>query len=506
MNKHHASTDQPSRSVPEVGAPLDDRSSDTGWHALLSGSNGVRSLALAGGVVLHAINVYIATTILPSVVRDIGGIDYYAWNTTLFVAASILGSALSARLLIGMGPRGAYIIATLVFAGGALLCAFAPSMPVMLVGRLIQGLGGGFLFALSYAMIRLVFHEALWPRAMALVSGMWGVATLIGPAVGGIFAELGAWRAAFWSLVPVAALFALLAAVVLPKRSAERAERSPLPLAQLVFLTLAVLAVSAGSVSPIFLWNILGLAAAALLTALLITTESRARHRLLPAGAFRITSALGALYATMSLLAVAVTSGEIFVPLFLQTLHHQSPLAAGYLAALMAAGWTLGSIASSGASGKGIRRAILAGPILGVTGMVALAVLIRTESAGGWQTVTPLCLALVAIGLGVGLAWPHLLTRVFQVAPAGEQDLAAASITTVQLFATALGAALAGMVANLAGLTDPGGIVGMASAAGWLFGVFAFAPIFAVFTALRVIRPHPKDGKVRQASRNARLS
>lgn len=103
----------------------------------------------------------------------------------------------------------------------------------------------------------------------------------------------------------------------------------------------------------------------------------------------------------------------------------------------------------------------------------------------------------------MGLAWPHLLTRVFQVAPAGEQDLAAASITTVQLFATALGAALAGMVANLAGLTDPGGIAGMASAAGWLFGVFALAPIFAVFTALRVIRPNSYAGVVSQSQRNA---
>ncbi|MDP0995304.1 MFS transporter, partial [Klebsiella pneumoniae] len=90
----------------------------------------------------------IATTILPSVVQDIGGIDYYAWNTTLFVTASILGSALSARLLGRLGPRGAYLVASLVFAGGSLACAFAPSMPVMLVGRLVQGLGGGFLFAL----------------------------------------------------------------------------------------------------------------------------------------------------------------------------------------------------------------------------------------------------------------------------------------------------------------------------------------------------------------------
>lgn len=464
------------------------QTSPSNWAALLSGANGVRSLALAGGVVLHAINVYIATTILPSVVEDIGGIDYYAWNTTLFVAASILGSALSARLLGRLGPRGAYLVASLVFAGGALACAFAPSMPVMLVGRLVQGLGGGFLFALSYAMIRLVFDERLWPRAMALVSGMWGVATLVGPAVGGVFAELGIWRAAFWSLIPVAGLFAVLAAAVLPGRSTDRVEPTPLPITQLWLLTAAVLSVSAGSVSSTLPLNLLGLAAAALFTGLLIITESRARHRLLPAGAFRLTTALGALYATMALLAVAVTSGEIFVPLFLQVLHHRSPLVAGYLAALMAAGWTLGSIASASITGANVRRAILAGPTLGVVGMLALALLMPGESPGDAQTLVPICVALVLIGLGVGLAWPHLLTRVFQVAPAGEQDLASASITTVQLFATAFGAALAGMVANIAGLTEPGGIEGTASAAVWLFGVFALAPVVGVLIARRVVR------------------
>lgn len=489
MDQRHLPSDQHPQSVP---APQPcARPANTGWAALLSGANGVRSLALAGGVILHAVNVYIATTILPSVVRDIGGIDYYAWNTTLFVAASILGSALSARLLARTGPRGAYISASLVFAAGALICGLAPSMPVMLLGRFIQGLGGGFLFALSYAMIRLVFDESLWPRAMALISGMWGVATLVGPAIGGIFAGFGVWRAAFWSLIPVAALFALLAATVLPGRSADRAPGSPLALAQLLFLTAAVLAVSAGSVSPELSHNILGLGAAVILTALLIRSERRARHRLLPDGAFRISTALGALYATMSLLAVAVTSGEIFVPLFLQVLHHQSALVAGYLAALMGAGWTLGSVASSGASSAGIRRAILAGPILGLVGMLMLAVLMGSPSRGDWLAVMPICLALVAIGLGVGLAWPHLLTRVFQAAPAGEQDLTSASITTVQLFATALGAALAGMVANLAGLTEPGGIAGTMSAAGWLFGVFALAPVIGVFTALRVIRLRP---------------
>lgn len=167
-------------------SPIKDlgSTSSRGWGALLSGVNGARSLILAGGVALHAINVYITTTILPSVVQDIGGLDFYAWNTSVFVIASILGSAFSATLLEGMGPRISYTLAAVMFALGSLMCAAAPSMPIMLIGRFVQGIGGGLLFALAYTMIRVAFDEALWPRAMAMVSGMWGIATLVGPAVG----------------------------------------------------------------------------------------------------------------------------------------------------------------------------------------------------------------------------------------------------------------------------------------------------------------------------------
>ncbi|WP_255468849.1 MFS transporter [Reyranella sp. CPCC 100927] len=462
------------------------------WGALLRGKNAIRSLALAGGVALHAINVYLATTILPSVVKDIGGLDYYAWNTTLFVVASILGSALSARLLQRTGPRRSYIIAALLFALGTLICAAAPTMPVMLVGRFVQGFGGGFLVALSYAMIRLLFDETLWPRAMALVSGMWGVATLVGPALGGVFAELDAWRAAFWSLIPVTVLFAILAGAMLPRRTVDGAARAALPWAQLILLTAAVLAVSAGSVMSGLAWSIAGVIAAVVLTALLIWIEAGARQRLLPQGAFRIAAPLGALYATMSLLAVTVTSSEIFVPLFLQVLHGLPPLVAGYLAALMAAGWTLGSITGSGARGGGVGRAIQAAPLLAFAGMVVLSILIPAGSAADWARLGPICVGLVVVGFGVGMSWPHLLTRVLQVAPRDEQDLASASLTTVQLFATALGAALAGMVANLAGLTEPGGVTGTANAARWLFGVFAVTPALCILTARLCARLQPR--------------
>src|SRR5690606_37869194 len=93
------------------------------WGELLSGRNLARSIALSGGVALHAINVFIATTVLPSVVKDIGGLDLYAWNTTLFVVASILGSALTARLLAVAGSRGAYATAAAFFIVGSLVCA-----------------------------------------------------------------------------------------------------------------------------------------------------------------------------------------------------------------------------------------------------------------------------------------------------------------------------------------------------------------------------------------------
>ena len=381
------------------------------------------------------------------------------------------------------GPRRAYAIAALLFGLGTLACALAPTMPVMVGARAIQGFGGGILFALSFAMIRLVFDPSLWPRAMALISGMWGVAVLVGPAVGGMFADHGAWRGAFFVLLPAIALFAALALIVLPRPTATPAERSVLPLPQLVLLAAALLAVSAGSVAPEPMQKAAWIAAAVGLGTLLIRTEQRTRHRLLPRGAF--AGELAALYVTLSLTAITVTVTEIFIPLFLQVLHGQSPFVAGYLAALMAAGWTIASLISGSATGQAANRAIIATPILTLAGMLALLLLVPDTSSGLWFVLLPICLSLFSVGFGVGLGWPHLLTRVLLAADRDEQDLAAGSLTTVQLVVSAFGAALSGMVANLAGLTDPGGTSGTAHAAVWLFGLFAVPPALAVLTAIR---------------------
>ncbi len=95
------------------------------WADLLSGTNALLTIALTGGVALHAINIYIVTTILPSVVNDIGGLEYYAWNTTLFVATSIVGSALSSKVLDSFGPKFSYLFALIsLFFRVYLVCSF----------------------------------------------------------------------------------------------------------------------------------------------------------------------------------------------------------------------------------------------------------------------------------------------------------------------------------------------------------------------------------------------
>src|SRR5690606_29396164 len=99
---------------------------------LFRDGNALRSLVLCGAVVLHALNLYVATTILPSVVRDIGGIEYYAWNTSLFVVGSIVGAAFCGTALNRLGQRTSFIWAAIVFAAGSLLCTLAPMMEVLI--------------------------------------------------------------------------------------------------------------------------------------------------------------------------------------------------------------------------------------------------------------------------------------------------------------------------------------------------------------------------------------
>ncbi|BBK30799.1 MFS transporter [Stella humosa] len=467
-----------------------------GWRELFSGGHGGRAVALAAGVTLHAVNIFVVTTIMPSVVAEIGGLAYYAWNATLFIVGSIIGSALSSELLARRGVRGAYRLAAVCFAAGTLIAALAPAMPVLLLGRGIQGLGGGMLFALSYALIRLVLPQELWPRAIALVSGTWGVAALSGPFVGGIFAEIGEWRLAFWSVLAATAAFALLCARVLPSPSAApRVEAPPrFPVRRLALLAGAALAISGASVIPSIWVNAAGMAVAIALLFAMVRIESGAAVRLLPSDALRPGTPLGAVYLTMALTTVG-TNCIVFVPLLLQTLHGLTPLGAGYLTVLQALGWTVGSLLSAGSGPGRVARSMVLGPAAMTIGLALLAWRMPLASHSDPAAIATIGCLLAVVGMGVGFSWPHLLTRAMTVAPDGERSLASSSISTVQLVTSAFASALAGVVANLAGITDPGGAVGGANAALWLFGLFALGPLTAAAAAALLIAPAVRSAR-----------
>lgn len=477
-----------------------------GWRELFTGSYAARSIAIAGATIIHAVNIFIATTVMPSVVEDIGGIRFFSWATTLFVVASIIGASLAASTIDRLGTRNAYRFALLFFGIGALICSLAPAMAVLLVGRSVQGLGGGMLSALTYTTIRLVFPERLWARAMAVSSAMWGIATLSGPAIGGIFAELGVWRLAFGSIIPLVVGLALLLERILPRTGASEERReSRVPWVQLGILAASVLIVSAASAQDDTLVTGIGIVVAISLFFVLVRVERRAATRLLPTGTFSLRSPIGPIFATMVLMSFAITA-DIFIPLFLQVLHGLSPLWAGYLTAVLSIGWTLASLPVSGLAGPQAARAILTGQTMMVVGMVTLAVVmpVHGDSVG---LIAVIAAGLLLLGMGMGSGWAHVLTRALAAAPEGEQAITAQSLTTVQMLASAFGAAFAGVVTNLAGLSDAGNPDGTANAALWLFAIFAVIPVLALLMflySLRQTRRRPAtaaESVVREAQR-----
>jgi MFS family permease len=470
----------------------------TSWREFLAGDNRLKVVVFAGGVALTAIEVYIGSTLMPSVVEEIGGLDLFAWVTTVFIVASIAASMFAAVRPFGLGPRQNYLIAAAAFGLGSLVCGLAPNMPVLLAGRAMQGFGGGLLGALTYMMVRLVFPERLWAQAIALISGMWAIATLVGPAVGGVFAEFGAWRWAFYLIVPAAALLAAGAVRVVPKRSSE-AGMSTVPALQIGLMIAAVLALSvASAVAEAETAPALVLAAIAVLAIVTLgLVERRARQKLLPTGTFAFVSPLAAMFGLMVLLQISIIS-DIFVPLFVQRLHGVGPLVAGYIVALLAVGWSSSSMLTSTWNPPRARLLIAIGPVLLIAGAIGLALCVGRENPQAELVLlVPIGLSLVVMGIGIGLAWTHLTPRVMQAAPPGEHDVTSAALNTLSLFATGTGAALAGLVVNLGGLNSSAAPV---AAANWLYGLWVLVPVLAAPLAFSIVRREGRTTVIPQAA------
>ena len=114
------------------------------------------------------------------------------------------------------------VLAALLYAVGCAISALAPDMSAMLLGRLLQGWGGGWMVALSHVGITQLFPPARWPQLLAVISAVWGVSALLGPLIGGAFATAGLWRGGFWAFAAQALALAAAMPLLLGRRACAR--------------------------------------------------------------------------------------------------------------------------------------------------------------------------------------------------------------------------------------------------------------------------------------------
>ncbi|SLN29787.1 putative multidrug-efflux transporter/MT1670 [Roseovarius albus] len=445
--------------------------------AALSKDQRTKLALLCFAVWLHAASSMLAATTLPSAVREFGGGHLIGWAFALYLLGSIIAGSSTSLLTRRLGLRAAVSLAALLYGIGSMICAIAPNMIIVLAGRLVQGVGGGYLVAIAFVALRHWFAPNLVPKVMALISAVWSLSAFAGPLVGGSFATFANWRMAFVAAAVQAALFFAFALKVAP-RSTDRAtdERPSIPLLRLGLISGAVLslAFAGAEVQPLrsTLLCILGIG---MFLLMLLQDRKRPNTRLFPSRPFATSTPVGAGLTLVLSASFASVSFIVYGPILLETLHGLSPLAAGYIVAFESVCWGLAAVIV--ASFKSVDDAwlIRTGTVILSISLIGFALLMASGPV--WAILA--CAGVQ--GAGFGIMWAFVYRRITDHADPTEADTAASAIPTIQQIGFACGAAASGLVANALGFGEDVGLATAHSAAFWVF--FAFVP-FTVIAAI----------------------
>ena len=403
------------------------------------------TLGLVMTITLIASEALSVVTIMPQVARDLHGLRLYGWVFSAFMLASVVGIVAAGREADRRGPAQPYIAGLVLFAAGLLVGGLAPSMPVLVAGRALQGLGAGAVPSVGYVAIGRSLPDRLRPRMMAVLSTAWVLPGLFGPALAAEVARQFGWRWVFLGLLPLvlgAGPLALPALLRLGRATVERQGSEEHRLADAIRTTIG---------TGLFLAGLSGLAGSApaigvVAAALGVAVGFPPLRRLLPAGTLAGRPGLPATILNRGLLTFAFFGADAFVTLSITTARHRS----SFLASLAVTGatltWTVGAwIQARLGVRTGGRRLVRGGLLLILIGIVGEATALRSP--------VPVSVAVAAwavAGLGIGLAYAPLSLIMLREAPEGREGWASASLNLSDVLGTALGVGVGGAAVAVA--------------------------------------------------------
>jgi len=295
-------------------------------------------------VALVAIDATILATAVPSVVEDLGGFSQFPWLFSIYLLAQAISVPLYGKFSDIIGRKPVMLLGIALFLLGSVLCGVAWSMPSLIVFRAVQGLGAGAVLPMSMTIIGDLYSIAERSKVQGYVASVWGVSSVVGPTLGGVFSDYLSWRWIFFVNVPIA----IAAALMLARRFREDVTRTHHRIDYAGAVTLAIggslliLGLLEGGVE--WAWDstasISVLATAAVLLAGFVLIERRAAEPILPLWVFRRRVLVGANASSLvvGVLLIGLTS---YVPLYAQGVLGTNALVGGFVVAAMTIGWPI---------------------------------------------------------------------------------------------------------------------------------------------------------------------
>ncbi|MGD0311892.1 MAG: MFS transporter [Acidimicrobiales bacterium] len=405
--------------------------------------------ALMLGMFLAALDQTVVSTALPTIVGDLHGASHLTWVVTAYLLASTVSTPLWGKLGDLYGRKTFFQAAIVIFLIGSALSGLSHSMLELIVFRAVQGLGGGGLMIGAQTIVGDVVSPRERGRYMGLFMAMFGVTTVIGPLIGGVFVDYLGWRWIFYINIPIGAVALVVTAVALP--GALSRVRRVIDYLGTALMALAatslVLFTSLGGTS--YPWTspfIIGLAVAGVVfTLLFLLAERRAVEPIIPLPLFanKVFSAASAIGFVVGF---AMFGALTFLPLFLQDVKGISPIQSGVRLFPMMGGLLIASIGSGQLVSRWGRYKVF--PVIG-TALMTVGLYLMSMigvTTGAWVTAA----YMAVFGLGLGFVMQVLVVAVQNAVPYEELGTATSGVTFFRMIGGSFGTAVFGaLFANL---------------------------------------------------------